>query len=872
MLKTILKIAFRNFKAHFKTAFVLILGISIPSMLIVGGLSINDSIKNWVVSSFSKNFGPADAYVENRRNNIFMKFSLDEQIVSSIASHEKVKKILPVSETVGRIMYEDKSADCLIIGVYPEDLKNFVDKQLDLFSGEVIISRSLANLLKISLGVEVVVNVGAGEKKFTVTHIGEDGFLNFRGENLHYLGTIFVHIDDFAGPGGFPTRIYLNLNGKLEEHSTIVEDLRKISNVRAVAMKFQLLNSPANRALGYVTIAFSGFSILASFILVYLFAKSFAEERSSTMVILRTLGMKTIHIMAAFFIEGLAYLLVAGIFGGFFGILLARYLLEKFIETVKILNVSFVPSFEGFSLHVTFPTVLLGIFAGLVVPMLIFLRKIWQITNKPPVQMFEVQVENLQSLTFKKAIRMVGLSLICLGILTILFIGKFQIFGILSLAVGLTLIFLNPIVSLLIGVFLTCLISYLPPSQNVGGWEILQRGAAFYISAWLIFAYAIFLARRFLSKFVGKASVSSFIALSYVERNWKNSFIIASMFSLIVFVMTLVITVHSNVQRFVKQRMENGLFGYDFIVIRNPLKLIFSKSEIEICNGILSYSRVYVAEFENDLIVFVDENFLKQALVPFETDPRWREKLLEPGKAIVGYLQKNDLPTGKTVSGRVRSPFRIGGTSSVELEVVDVFDMRQLLVPTKYVASTKSLPKEVRPIPVLLAKIDPENVSQIKSFYSKLFDFPIHVKEELNKLFSGIDLLVQTAVVLLYFGLISGFSAIAFHSLRSVVVRRRLTGTLMAVGMSSYNISLAFILENIVIASIGILVGSFAGYFESRNVLRLIFELFGSGEFSFPLKNFVLLIIAIYTFMIIAVSLPVVLTKKSPAEALRAPD
>ncbi len=133
-------------------------------------------------------------------------------------------------------------------------------------------------------------------------------------------------------------------------------------------------------------------------------------------------------------------------------------------------------------------------------------------------------------------------------------------------------------------------------------------------------------------------------------------------------------------------------------------------------------------------------------------------------------------------------------------------------------------------------------------------------------------MLIQTAIALLYFGLISGFSGIAFHSLRSVMVRKRLIGTLRAVGMSSRSVSASLIIENIIIASIGILVGSFAGYLESRDISRLIFRLFSSGEFYFPLENFLILILAIYTVILVVVSLPVVLAKNSPADALRAPD
>ncbi|WP_041075713.1 FtsX-like permease family protein [Thermotoga caldifontis] len=874
MTESIFKIAFRNFRMHIKTALVLIVGIGVPAMLIVGGLSINDTIANWITSSFSKNFDPADAFVENRRNNIFMKMALDEQVVSSLKDFPAVEKILPVSETLGRIEFGEKALDCLIIALRPEDLQSFLGERIELSERRVIVSKTIADFLNLSRNSEIILNIGAGEERFVVGGIGEEGFLNFRGENLHYAGTVFVHLDDLSKFVNFPTRVYLNLHGEIKEHQLIVDELRRSLNVRAVAMKANLLNSPATKALGYLTIAFSGFSILASFVLVYLFAQSFVEERTTVMATLRILGMKTHHVAATLLIEGLAYLIVSGIFGGALGIFLARYLLNRFLATTSVFSAGFGPVFNDVKLHVSPLTVFLGVSAGLIVPVLIFARRILQITRRSPVQMLSAFQSEPRSFTFGKFRRIVGAGMCVFGIVLAITLKSFWLFGLLSIFVGTFLIFFHPAVSLVLGIVAIVLVSYSAPGEAVSGWEILQRGAVFFVGSWLIFIYAIVLMRKFLSKSLVKTSVSSFIALSYVERNLRNSFIIASMFSLIVFVMTIVVTVPHNVQNFVQDRLKNGLFGYDFMVVRNPLKLIFSRSEIEVAEGLTSHSRVYIAEFENDLIAFVDENFLKSALVPFETNEEWRERLLEPGKAIVGFSQKGEASNlvGKTVTRRVKSPFRIGGTRVMDFEIVDAFDMRKAMVPVKYVASINSMPKEVRVIPVLLAKIEPQKVAEVKKFYSKLFDFPIYINEELNRLFTGMNMLIQTAIALLYFGLISGFSGIAFHSLRSVIVRKRLIGTLRAVGMSSRSVSAAFILENIVIASLGIVVGCFAGYLESRDVSKLIFTLFGSGEFSFPLSNFLILLAAVYAVVVVVVSLPIVLTKKSPAEALRAPD
>ncbi len=162
-------------------------------------------------------------------------------------------------------------------------------------------------------------------------------------------------------------------------------------------MKANLLNSPATKALGYLTIAFSGFSILASFVLVYLFAQSFVEERTTVMATLRILGMKANHIAATFLIEGLAYLVVSGIFGGTLGIFLARYLLNRFLATTNVFSAGFGVGFGEIQLYISPLTIFLGVSAGLIVPILIFSRRILQITRKSPMQMLATFQSESQS-------------------------------------------------------------------------------------------------------------------------------------------------------------------------------------------------------------------------------------------------------------------------------------------------------------------------------------------------------------------------------------------------------------------------------------------------------------------------------------------
>jgi len=867
MFKTIVTIALRNFLMRFRSTFVLIVGMSIPAMLLVGGLSLNDTVANWINRSLKENFGPADVYVENPRNNIFVRMALDPDVVDSIKERRDVLAILPVSESLVRVKHNEKTIDCLAIGVSSEDLGNFVGKEINIPPQSVIVSKDLAEALNIEQNDTVSINMTGQAREFKVVLIGEEGFLNFRGDHLQLPGVIFMNLNELTGVVGFPTRLYLHIGGKIEEHETFVNNLRQQVGVSAVAMKSRLLNSPVNKALGYLTIAFGGFSILASLILVYLFVQSFLEERNTMLVTLRILGFKSVHVFALLVLEGVAYLLVSGLFGASVGMLLAQFLLER-LKSFSSVVMSGTLWLSRLELRVSFSSILAGVLGGLAMPLMIFVLKARKIVSSPAVRLLRFEEEGEFSFKGSK-LRYIGLVMIGLAILLMFFYPKFSIALLLLAVVGVMLIFPSSYLAILLGIGLFVYLLYFRPNE-LTSWDVLQRGAAFFSASWLLLFSILRPLREIFSRSISENSLSTFIALSYVQRNKKNSFIIALMFSLIVFVVILTLVVPYNVRRFAKEQLETGIFGYNFMVMQNPLKLLFSRSELEIAEGIKFYARIYMAQFNNEPIFFVDDNFVRNAVVKAPKNDNWRKALLEPGTLIVGFIGKQAVP--EQLSGRIKPLFGLGASEEITFRVVESFDVRQVMIPARYVASINSAPKNVRLVPVLLAKIDDKDVSRVKDFYSERFDFSVHIIEELNRLFSGIDFLINTGLILLYFGLLSGLCGVVFHTMRSIVVRRKLTAVLKAIGMTNKSVGLAFIVENLVMASLGILVGVFAAVFFSKDVMDQMFSLIGSGRFSFPSLNVLAFITGLYAVVTLTITLPVFLNKANPAESLRVQD
>jgi len=865
VFRTILKISFRNFLMHFRSVFALIIGLSVPSMLLVGGLSLNDTISNWIRGSFEKNFGVVDAYVENQRSNIFLRLPVGQQVLSSLRERQEILSVLPVFETMVRLEYNDRMINCLAIGVIAEDLSNFVGSELHLPEKGVIVSKDLAQFLKIKEGEKVFINTAKETLELLVSQIGESGFLNFRGDHLQYSGTIFVNVSDLEPSFGFPTRVYLHLAGSLEEHEQITAKLEQELRLSAVALKSRLSNSPANKALGYLTISFSGFSLIAALILVYIFTQSFLDERKTTVITLRTIGFKSTSIFATLLNEGFFYLIAANLLGGILGVFVGDFLLKRLLKVSSILSSEVFFLVPQLSLQISPVTLILGVLGGLALPLAILMWRLWNSTHKPPAQLFRIEQDSGSAFGIKRW--HIGILVLSVALFLMLLYSKFWLALFLLAVFGILLILPSVYLSFAFGVLLIFAVSLAQPGETVTAWDILQRALVLFVSSWMIFFSLLNPLRKLFSKSLSRSSVSAFIAVSYVERHRRNTLVISSMFSLLLFVMILVLCIPYNMQRFVKERLQTGLFGYDFMVIYNPLKLIFARGEIEVAEGLKDPARVYVGQMNDDLIAFADSSFLKSAVIPVEKNTEWRKDLLEAGTLVLGYF--NDSTQPKRIEGSLKSLFGFTDSELMVFNVIDSFDMRQLMVPVKYVASTNSLPKRVRLIPVLLGRVDRDKVAQVKEFYNKRFDFPLYVTEELNRLFSGIDLLVQTAVMLLYFGLISGFSGIAFHTVRSIVLRRRLSGVLTAVGMSSREIGAAFILENIIVASLGIVVGVFAGLLASRDVIDLIFTLFGSGRFVFPVWQLLGLVLAVYAVVIVVIALPVILKRKIIAEVLR---
>jgi len=342
-------------------------------------------------------------------------------------------------------------------------------------------------------------------------------------------------------------------------------------------------------------------------------------------------------------------------------------------------------------------------------------------------------------------------------------------------------------------------------------------------------------------------------------------------FGIIILLMTLMYTIPYNITNFVDDRLKEGLFGYDFMVFKNPLKLLDTR-DLPVAEGLKKVSRVEVTQFvwksKRMIVAFVDDNFLRDSIIPVEKEKTWREKLKEPGTVLIGLYRETPIPD--RIFGTLES-FPFGKKLFTRFKVIGSYMIKDILVPVDLVSHIENLPKGIRGVKVLLGKIeDPRIVDKLKNTYMASFDFPIYVKEEFLKIHRGIENAIFISLYILYFGIISGLTALVIFTIRSVMSRKRIIGILKSMGVDSKRIFFIFLLENLTLVILGISVGLLSGYLESSEVVRYIFNLLGSGRFSFPVFKILLMVMSVLFLAFIAVGLPsFIASRYSPSENLR---
>ena len=217
-------------------------------------------------------------------------------------------------------------------------------------------------------------------------------------------------------------------------------------------------------------------------------------------------------------------------------------------------------------------------------------------------------------------------------------------------------------------------------------------------------------------------------------------------------------------------------------------------------------------------------------------------------RTVIGIL---DPLAGNYQGGSGRGPYMI--TSD---DVMVDYLGQQIPFDTIYISLKDGDAKEVVPILekifIVFGMDAVDTIGQIES--------EAETGESFNRLFQGFVGL----------GLLVGVAAIGVLSVRAVVERRKIIGTLRAIGYTSNMIQVQFLLEAIFVTVLGVLIGVGLGILTSWNIFNSISQEVEGLTYVVPWVNIIVLVSITVVFALITAFLPARQAAKIfPAEVLR---
>ena len=852
----IFKIAFRNFFLNWKMSLLVILGTMIATMLVVGALSLNDSVDAWFAQKILKNFGHIDIVAKDKSDTFFFPKTLDVENVNKYFNKLKdegiVKDFTFIELVSARIKKNGRYLDIFAIG-YDEGLLNFSGQNL---SG-VIISKDLADVLNLKIGDTVSLITSNGTHEIKIDEIGVQEF-NFRGETGMTNGSIFMPRQMLRDlrlyTGKDPNVVIASLNAPIKEHQLIAERIEEEANLRVVPTKYNLKYSPLNKVIGYLFLGFSGFALLSSFLFISNFFGVLAEDRRNVLGTLRALGYTRGKIGLILFIEGFVYLLFSAIVGAFSGIFLGKYLLTL-VNKIPPLVATDTALPETIYFTITTKTILLGILISIILPIFILIYRSISFSKISPVVLLSRE-EIVPKRRFLYLLFFLPIGLY--------FINPF--YCIVSLIALVPLFVKKDLIQIISGL-LVVLLTYFQIGTG-GGWDYLSRAGLFLLGSIYIIFGILPMVKSYFRRF---HSISSVLALSYIDKQrWRN-FVVFLVYSIITLVILLTAVLPTSIFNYIDEKMNLGILGYNFLIVENPLKSFFGGSVYDKDEEFKSMFENLVKlqlvdaklDDKNIVIILTDENITKS--LEIEDVGKVNELSNKEG------IGNRDLFTKDSTYTLQLKGILPGISKKVNQEfyIKEVYNPKSMVVPFDGIFVYKD--KIPGALQGYAGIIKDKNLAQkAKNIVYERFDGPVYVTEELDKVFSSVRYFVNIAIQLFYFGFISGFSGLTILSIKNVYSRKRIIGSLKAIGVNKAEVFKAFLFESIFIVSIAILTAVLTTTFVTLDFAKLIITEIPDFSITIPWGQVLLIIGGVYLITTIFTIYPANLAQKvDPAEAIR---
>lgn len=349
-MKFLYKVSVRNIFRYKKRFFMMIVGISGCTALLLTGFGLKDSVAGFADVQYEE-IVKTDASLIFTPEGGGLPKDLERDINSLTASHKLIK------ESSWDLVKKDKVKSITLIA--PEDYEG-MEKYITLrtvdgaklsppAAGEAIVSQSINERYGVKTGDEILLRDGdMNVLKVKVAGVCENHVYNYIFTNA---GTFEEQLGEKAG---FNT-VYMNFP-RGADHSQTAAELQKNESVNNVTLfkevKERMTNSMSS--LDYVVLLVIASAAGLAFIVLYNLTNINITERIREIATIKVLGFYRRETSAYVLRENIALTAIGAVAGLFLGVLLHRFVMAQIVVDMVAFRVRILPKSFVFSIVLTF--------------------------------------------------------------------------------------------------------------------------------------------------------------------------------------------------------------------------------------------------------------------------------------------------------------------------------------------------------------------------------------------------------------------------------------------------------------------------------------------------------------------------------------
>lgn len=342
------KVSARNIFRYKNRLFMMIIGIGGCTALLVTGFGIRDSIKNIVSFQFDEIMlydYSANTDTENK------------EVFDNLIALDGIESGLNVYQTSARLKFENKSSDAFLLSCNDPDFNRFVDLHKGKSpisypeSGNAVISEGVAEILGISVGDKVTINIGeTRETTFKVSGIFDNFFSNY----------VIINESDCENTVGkqiSPNTVFLKTteNENSGDLSARISGVNGVTSVTSTAELTERVTSSLN-SIEYIVVFVVVCAAALAFVVLYNLSNINIAERVREIATIKVLGFHKKEVSSYIFREIIALTFIGAIVGLPLGKLLHTFVMQQIkVNSVHFENrISPLSFFTAFAMTVVF--------------------------------------------------------------------------------------------------------------------------------------------------------------------------------------------------------------------------------------------------------------------------------------------------------------------------------------------------------------------------------------------------------------------------------------------------------------------------------------------------------------------------------------